>query len=191
VEEKQGFWARLSDRERRLLVVWALAMSFIVVFLGGYFAFSAIDEKEEKAQQYAAAVDLMTRKQGEYLARKAGGGEKLSDRIAGNQLKLQTFLDQEAAKHNIKIKNFKESAVPVGGKRRKKDAKGPQVIEETVAIDLTDTEYGNVVGFLDAIDRSPELVIIKRIDVARPRRNDGPTVRVALTVSTFKLGTGS
>ena len=191
MEHKQGFWERLSERERRLLVVWALAMGFIVVFLGGYFSYSVIAEKAEKGEQYAAAVDLMTRKQADYLSRKQDGGEKLSDRIAGNQLKLQTFLDQEAAKHNIKIKNFKESAVPVGGKRRKKDAKGPQIIEETVAIDLTDTEYINVVGFLDSIDRSPELVVIKRIDISRPRRDDGPTVRVALTVSTFKIGSGT
>lgn len=188
MEEKQGFWDRLSERERRLLVIWALAMAFIVVFLGGYFTYGAIAEKAEKADAYVAAVDLMARKQTSYLANKADGGEKLSDRIAGNQLKLQTFLDQEASKHNIKIKNFKESSVPVGGKRKKKDAKGPQIIEETVAIDLTDTEYINVVGFLDAIDRSNELVVIKRVDVARPRRGNNANVRVSLTVSTFKLG---
>ncbi len=193
MEEKQGFWSRLGDRERRLLVVWGLTMSVMALFLGGYFSHSAISKKGEAAQKYVEAVDDISRKQAEYLSRKSGGGGlPLAERIEKNDLKLQTFLEREAANFNLKIENFSGSKLPVGGKRKRKDDdKGPRIIEETIAIDIRDTEYSNLVAFLDALQRSPELIVIKRIDVSRRKRNPDGKVRISMTVSTFKMEEGS
>ena len=193
MEEKRGLSAvvsRLSVREKRLLVFWVVGMAIIVVFLVGYFATTKIGAKKEAAVSYQETLDVIRTKQGAYLARKGESPDKLSDKIANNKIKLQTFLDGEAGKFSLRIKNFKESSVPLGGKRRKdKKNTGPSIMEETVAIDIEETEYSNVVGFMDAINATKELVVIKRVKVSRPRRGINSTkVRVSMTVSTFKLG---
>ncbi len=196
-----GFYERLSQRERRLLVAWATTMGLLGTFLVGWFIWGTISEKQEKFEQNQEVLQLIARKQNEYLQRKNGGGsgddsKKIEEKIATNELKLQTYLDREAGRFNLKIKNFKESSLVVGGKKGKK-TEGSALLEESVAIDIEEAPFKDVARFLDALKSSRELIIIKRIDIDRPRRNsraksnpdeDQPQapVKTSLTVSTFK-----
>ncbi len=184
---------RLSARERRLLVVWVIAMAAIVVFIVSVKINGAIQERREGIATYQAALTLIAERQDEYLLAKSGGGpsaKPLKERIDTNEIKLQTYLDKEAMRFDLKINNFKEQSLPVGGKRSgKKKAPEGSLIEESVTIEIENADYKKFAEFVDKIHRSPELLVVKRIQVQKPRRlepNSPHQVRVTMTISTYK-----
>ncbi len=190
-QNKLVAWYRnLSDREQRLVGVWFVAMIFIVIFITTVKINGAIEDRRVNIDAYESALKLIAERQDEYATAKGGGtggGKSLDERIATNEIKLQTFLDKEATRFDLKINNFKESSAPVGGKRSKKDAGG--VMEESVVIDIESADYTQFARFVDKIQRSPELLVIKRLSLQRPRRaNEPQKVRVSMTISTFKKG---
>jgi len=181
-------WDRLSVRERRLAILWIVAMLVMGSFLIGYKSWNAITDVGDAVDQNKEALELIDRKRDTFLASVGSNGEgSLQDRIETNQLKLTTFLDKEASKFDLKIDNFKESSAPVGSKSSKKDVAAGTVMEESVNVNIRDADYAKFARFLDDIKRSRELLVIKRIEVNRRRRSDDQSkVDVQLTVSTFK-----
>lgn len=183
-DKKPGLLARLNPRERNLLVLWAVSMIALVLFLGSWLAWSSISEKVDAAAAYQDTLDLLSRRQAEFLAsQNKDNGGSLDERVANNELKLQSFLDREAARHTLKISNFKESNAPLGGK--KGDPKA--ILEESITIDVEDAPFPDLSRFLDSIARSKELIVVKRVHVERSRKfqTDG-TFKMTMIVSTFK-----
>ncbi len=187
-QASQGFLARLNPRERKLLIIWAIAMSFMVFFLGGWFAWSSISEKSDAAEEYQLTLDLISRKQQDFLSRQGKKEEAdIDERIEGNEIKLQSFLDREANKQGLKITNFKESVAPLSGKGGK--VKAGETVEESLTISVDGAEFKSLGRFMDALARSKELLVIKRIDLERARsfKTDGK-FKMTMTVSTYKKG---
>lgn len=185
----QGFLARLNERERKLLVIWAISMSFMVLFLGGWLAWSSITEKADAAQGYQVTLDLIAKRQREYLANSnKDEGASVEERIEKNDLKLQSYLDREATRNNLKISNFKESVAPLGGKKARDKEEGG-IVEESITINMDDAAFKDLARFMDTLARSKELLVIKRIDLERARRfqTEGK-FKMTMTVSTYKKG---
>ncbi len=194
----KAFFNRLSSREKRLLVVWVFSMMGIVAFIVGVQINSAIEKRSEGIESYERALKLIRDRQDEYiLDNKAAGAKPLKERIDNNDLKLQTFLDAEAMRFDLKINNFKEQSLPLGGKRGKKDEKAT-VIEESVTIEIEKADFKKFAQLVDKINNAPELLVIKRIHIQKPRNRRNAVgsdanpreVRVTMTVSTFKKGEG-
>lgn len=176
---------KLSPREKKLLGLWAVSMAFIVIMLGSWLAWSSIEEKALKAEEYQNTLQLIAKRQGEYLSNKGSGSKPVEQRMAENKIKLQTFLDREATRYNLKIKNFKESSAPLSGK-----SKGGGPVEESITIDVDEADFNDLSRFLDSLAKSKELIVIKRVDIERARRfNESGKVKMTMTVSTFKQGT--
>ena len=192
------FFEKLSARERRLLVVWVFSMMGIAAFIVAVLVNSAVEDRSEGVEQYEKALRLIKDRQDEYLLENKSGGKSIKEQIEKNELKLQTFLDAEAMRFDLKINNFKEQSLPVGGKRGK-DEKAA-VIEESVTIEIEKADYKKFAQLVDKIHSAPELLVIKRIHIQKPRgrRSIGSAsqdvnpreVRVTMTVSTFKKGEG-
>lgn len=183
----EALLARLSPRERKLLVFWLVAMGFIGLFLLGNSAWSTLDELDTKLIENQEALDLIARRQSRYLEAKGGAGNSVEARLARNELRLTTHLDKEASRYNVKITNFKDGSSPVGAKKGAKAAAAGGITEEWVTVDLEPVEYDKVLRFLDALQSSPELIVIKRIEITRPKRGtNSDKVEAKLTVSTFK-----
>ena len=197
-ETVSSFFEKLSVRERRLLVVWVFAMMGIAAFILVVLVNSAIDERSEGIEQYETALRLIKERQDEYLNKSSKGGKNIKEQIEKNELKLQTFLDAEAMRFDLKINNFKEQSLPVGGKRGKEDKAA--VIEESVTIEIDKADYKKFAQLVDKIHSAPELLVIKRIHIQKPRGRRGASVgspdanprevRVTMTISTFKKGEG-
>ncbi|MEL6179849.1 MAG: hypothetical protein AAFS10_12895 [Myxococcota bacterium] len=182
-------WAGFTQREQRLVTAMLIILPLLAVFLIGTRSWNALSDLGTAVEENKAALELIERKRGAYLASKGSGGgaKSLKERIETNELKLTTFLDKEASKFSLKIDNFKESSAPVGSKGSKKDVAAGGVIEESVNVNIRDAEYSKFARFLDAIHRSRELLVIKHVEVNRRRRaQDQSKVDVQLTISTFK-----
>lgn len=185
-----AFYQRLSPREQKLAVLWVFAMIFIALFIVGVQINSGIEKRRAAIEEYSKALKLIAERQDEYVNAQGGSGS-LDERIEKNELKLQTFLDKEATRFDLKINNFKESSVPIGGKRPKKGEAVKGIVEESVTIDIENADYTKFARFADKIRTSPELIVIKRLDVQKARRSADPQeVRITMTVSTFKMGDG-
>lgn len=183
-----AWYGNLSQREQRLVIVWIVAMAFIGLFIVGVQINGAIQDRRDGIERYEKALKLITQKQDEYVQAKnsgGGGGKSLKERIETNDLKLKTFLDKEATRFDLKINNFKESTGLVGGKRGKAEA--GDTIEESVTIEIDQADYDQFARFLDKLHSAPELLVIRRVDVQKPRRSASPQqVRVQMIISTFK-----
>lgn len=181
----QQAFTRLSPRERKLLLLWIVAMVVIAGFLLSTTVLSRLDDMETRIAENQEALDLITRKQAQYLASTSGTGNSLDARLAKNDIRLTTYLDKQATRFDVKISNFKDGENPVGGKKGAKVATG--IVEEWVAVDIDQVEYDKVTRLLDALQSSPELLVVKRIEITRARRGGGQDkVDAKLTVSTFK-----
>lgn len=181
----QQAFARLSPRERKLLVLWIVAMIVIGGFLLSTTVLSRLDDMETRIAENQEALELIGKKQGQYLESKGGAGNSFESRLARNDLRLTTYLDKQATRFDVKISNFKDGETPVGGKKGTKATAG--LVEEWVAVDIDQVEYDKVTRFIDALQASPELIVIKRIEITRPRRGASQDkVDAKLTVSTYK-----
>ena len=192
----KAIYTRLSPREKRLLIVWVFAMMGILVFIVTVKIKGAIEDRRTGIESYQATLKLIQDRQDEYVVGQKGSGTKpLKERIDENTIKLQTFLDAEAMRFDLKINNFKEQSLPVGGKRPKK-GEPVAVVEESVTIEIENADYKKFAQFVDKISRAPELLVIKRIHIEKARRSasniasdaNPREVRVTMTVSTYKKG---
>ena len=193
----KALYTRLSQREKRLLVVWVITMTGLAIFVVSVLINSAVENRREGIAAYSRALELINTRQDDYILANKNNAIPIQERIESNELKLQTFLDAEAMRFDLKINNFKEQSLPVGGKRLKKGEKAA-VVEESVTIEIEKADYKKFSQFVDKIHNAPELLVIKRIHVQKPRQRRSSVasdanprdVRVSMTISTFKKGEG-
>lgn len=187
IDKLGAFYGRLSPRERVMAIFWVFAMAAIAVFLLSTTVLGRITDIEDEVEVNRQTLDLIALKQRDYLAaRSVDSSDNVKTRIKDNKLKLTTFLDKEAGRFDLKIENFKESSAAVGSKRGKKAEKGG-VVEESVTVEIKRAEYGNIMKFLDSVNGSRELMVIKRVRIKKPRRaRDQEFMEATITVSTFK-----
>jgi hypothetical protein len=170
-----------------MAALWVFAMAAIATFLLSTTVLGRINDIEDEVASNRETLDLIALKQRDFVAGQSSGkGEDVKLKIKDNKLKLTTFLDKEAGRFDLKIDSFKESSAALGSKRAKKAKKGG-IIEESVTIEIGKAEYGNIMKFLDAVDGSRELMVIKRVQIKKPRRaKDQEFMEATITVSTFK-----
>lgn len=194
MDETQGggrlsqMYQNLSERERKLLVLWGFAMGFIALFLIGNFAWSSLDDLDTRLVEHQEALELISSRQARYLQAKGATGDSVEAKLNNNDLRLTTFLDKEATRYEVKITSFKDGSNPVGAKKGSKDtAAAAGLTEEWATVTIEGVEYGKLIRFIDALAASKEIIVLKRIDITRPRRGkEADKVEATLTVSTFK-----
>lgn len=182
-------WEQLSARERNLLILCVVTIVGLGTFIVGFKSWNAITDSGLAVETNLETLDLINRKKAQYLSQKGENSEDLNKRIKENKLKLTTHIDKEAGRFELKVDSFKESSGPVGSRSSKTadDAPKGTILEETVTVNIRNADYDKVAKFLDAIKRSRELIVIKRIEINRKRRSkDKPSVDVTLMISTFK-----
>ena len=182
-------WEQLSARERNLLVLCAVTIIGLGTFIVGFKSWNAITDSGLAVETNLEALDLINRKRAQYLNQKGDNREDLDKKIKENKLKLTTHIDKEAGRFELKVDSFKESSAPVGarGSKSAEDAPKGTVLEETVTVVIRNAEYDKVAKFLDAIKRSRELIVIKRVEITRKQgAKKNSTVVATLMISTFK-----
>lgn len=85
-----------------------------------------------------------------------------------------------AQKSNIKVDKYDEDDLIMDSG---KDG-GPIISEKILRFDVREAEMPDLLALLDAIERSPEPVFIKRINLREIRRKDG-YVRAYITLTTY------
>jgi hypothetical protein len=184
-ESKKGLLDRLSQKERYQLAglgIFLMVMAAIVVV--GLFQRS-FAEIEETTDQYEAALDFLATA-GPAYAERAGDSTATTHKnvdeevLRNNDIKLTSFVAEQAEKEGISVSSYDEDQLPFGNK---KDG-GPIFVEKQLRVEIRQAKMSELIALLDRIYRSKEPVFIKRVDIRKRRRKEGE-VRAIVTISTY------
>jgi type II secretory pathway component PulM len=172
-------WQSLSLRERRMLALMAAAAVLFVVALG----LTSV-RKSIAARESAIAYKTETLQRVGVLANGYREAEvarqRIESRIKGTPVRLFTYLEDLAKKENIELGDMQD---------RGSDAAGEGITRSTVEVSFARIDLKSLTGFLNAIEKSQQLVKVEKLRV-RGRSDDSNTLDANVTVSTYSLSKG-
>lgn len=173
----QHWFAQLSSRERRMVLVAGSALAAFLVFIvfisfsnsaAGYR--SRTEDKAEKLSevQSLAASFRESEQQRQAVERQLGG--------MGN-VPLMTFLEEKGDAAGLDIRTINpRNDLPIGDGR---------IIESAVVLTLADVSLDKLVRFLADVERGPGVVKVKELRL-EPRR-DQETITAWATIATYSM----
>jgi len=176
-------WARLrtalddlTPRER--LALWGIAGA---VALAGLWLLvvqplqGALDDAGARVERAETQIGLMSRLRHQY-DEIAGRLARVEARIArGPKGNIFTTLENLARNSAVKIESLEPQAAPAGDR----------YVEEKVQVVLKNVTLGQLVQYLDQIERAPQLLSIKALRIRR-RADKAELLDVNFTVSSFE-----
>ena len=186
--QQGGMLSKLNDRERRLLTIMVVNFAILAVVVVVILFRNSLNETRDEIDQYDAALDALTEYGPRYIENqnKAKEGESeeaqrfSAETLSKNDLKLTSFIATHASAVDVKVDKYDEDSLPL---TTKKDD-GPLLTENQVKLDIREAELKKLLDMLDRIEKSPEPVIIKRINLRELRKKPGK-VRANVVVATY------
>ena len=187
-ESGENFWTKMTERERRLVLLMVGNFVLLGIALGVYLFHQSQTETEAEIEQYADTLDAVREFGPLYLRRKQAeesGGDEDAKRFTGellskNDLALTSFVATQASAVDIKIDNYDEDSLPLSSN---KDS-GPVITEKQLRIDIREADLEKLMRMLERIEKTREPVVIKRINLREVRNKPGQ-VRANITISTY------
>jgi general secretion pathway protein M len=176
LSDVQNWFQRLTERERRLVIIAGSALGAFVLFLV-LFSFSS------SAAGYRRRTEdkLLKLKEVQSLAasyREAEQNRQAMERqLTTNKLSLNSYLEDKAtaAGLSIPVMNPKPDTLIADGK----------IIESAEEFTLTDIPVNRMVDFLSAVERGPGVVKVKLLRLEPRAANQ--TLTVWATIATYRL----
>lgn len=175
-DQLTAMFTRLSRRERLLALGAAVAFvllttTFTVTSVMGAMADrqSRIDYKEQGLEQVVALSAGFREAQAEQASLEA----KLE---RGKNVSLFSFMEDVAKQQGVTIDNMTPRQPSTEG----------NITEQTVDVRLEGIPLAKLAGIINGIQRSPQMVKVKRLRVRR-KFNDEEKVDATMTVATYSL----
>lgn len=171
-DRARDFWDRISPRERRLVIIGAIALPITLAIWLGLSIRDGLVDMEHRNQQTRKALNVLAdlRAKGETHA-------KVDDAVAmmGTEpLSLATYLDNAAKKANFTLKST--SPHP--------ETKKNGFVTNSVSCSLDDLTIDQLKTFLMEVEMGSKVVAVTHIDLRRDFR-DKAKLDVNLEVSTY------
>lgn len=171
-------FARLSQREQLLVIVAGAAVALFVFFLVGMSVSSAINTAEKRVKAKTDQLAQVLQLQGEYKARERDREARLRE-LGRSNLRLVSVVEDVARQAGVEIGQLKpEEGEP--------NAEG--IVESRVDLRASNLSADRMAKFLELVENTKGLVIVRRLKIDRPYRRD--TVDVEMTITTYKLKQG-
>ncbi len=172
----QTGFGRLTDRERRMVILAASAVAVFSVFLI-LFSFSSsaagyhkrMETKTQKLEQVnqLAAVFRESENQRQAVERQLGQSD----------VRLISYIEEKGTEAGLDIRTMNPKGdVAIG------DGK---IMESAVEVTLTDVPLDKLVNFLSSVERGPGVVKVKRLRLEP--RPDQQTITAWTTIATYSL----
>lgn len=172
-DKARDFWDRISPRERRLVLLLAVAAPIVIaIWLGLSIrdGLVAMEMRNDRSRKALAVLD-------DLRARGETGGPKSDDAVAtmGTEpLSLPTYLDNAAKKASFTLKSTTpHPAVTRNG-----------FVTSSVSCSLDDLSIDQLKTFLMEVEMGSKVVAVTHIDLRRDFRNKDK-LDVNLEVSTY------
>lgn len=168
----RDFWDRISPRERKLVVLFAVAAPILLALWLGASIKDGLDQRAERNEQMRRALATLA----ELKARgplTSPQDDPLKD-IGPEPLSLDTYLDNAAKKAGFAIKGTSpHSPVTRNG-----------FVTTSVSFNIDDVEIDKLKTFLQEVETASKAVAITSLETSRDRR-DRTKIDAKLIVSTY------
>jgi len=171
-----GYYQKLTARERNIVALAAAGFAVFVIFLIGLGFSNAIHRRQTAVEGKAKALAQLGTLASTY-AERARVRAQLEQRLK-NPVRLFTYIDEIAKKQGVDIGDMQDRGSVTGTDK---------ITESLVEFDLNKMTLDRLTAFLNAIEQNPQMVKIKKIRL-RTRLDDPNSVDAALTVASYSLG---
>lgn len=171
-DRARDFWDRISPRERRLVMIAAIAAPITIAIWLGLQIKDGLDAMSDRNQKTRRALVVLTD------LRARGPIEPADDVVATmgvEPLSLDTYLRNAATKAGFPIKGTITPRNPVTRNG---------FVTSSVAISLDDLELDKVKAFLQEVETASKVVVVTNLDIKRDFK-DRTLVDAKLEVSTY------
>ena len=171
-DRARDFWDRISPRERKLLVLLAVATPITLAIWLGLSIQDGLQAREDriKEMRQALAVIADLKRRGPATS---PADDPLKD-IGPEPLSLDTYLDNAAKKAGFTLKGTApHTPVTRGG-----------FVTTSVAVNIDDLEIDKLKTFLQEVETASKAVAITSLETSRDRR-DRTKIDAKLIVSTY------
>ena len=166
---------RLTQREQFILAGGLAAGVFLILVLIGALVSSAIGREERNVQQKTGQLQQVLSLQSEYKLRQAERAERL--RMLGrSNVRLVSLIEDSARQAGVDIGQLR----PEDG-----EASADGVVESRVDLRASGLSADRLQDFLNRLEKSAGIVIVRRLKISRPYRKD--VAELEISVSTYKL----
>jgi hypothetical protein len=172
VDRARDFWDRISPRERKLVVVLAIAGPILLALWLGTSIKDGLVRREETNQKMRRALAIIAdlKSRGPLTSPQ---DDPLKD-IGTEPLSLDTYLDNAAKKAGFPVKTTTpHTPVTRNG-----------FVTTSVSLNVDDQEIDKLKTFLQEVETASKAVAITSLETSRDRR-DRTKIDAKLTVSTY------
>jgi general secretion pathway protein M len=174
----EGWFSRLSSRERVLVSLAGVAVAAFVVFLVFLKVQRGISARENAIDRKTQVLAQVGKLAQGYRAAQAERTQ-LEAKLKGPPLQLMSFVAQTGQRLGIEVNDLRPGAATPAGAADK-------VVEETVEVNLAKLDLPRLASLLHDLERGPGVVKVRRLAV-RGRNDDPAAVDVTIVVATYQL----
>ncbi len=184
---------RLSFREKIMVGGMVVAILIFILFIGFFQVMSTLSQMEEENNSNRQALQTLMKNKDAFLAQKTESGQSM-EQVENNQLRLTPFVEEMAKRVGITVENYDERRTPImlqgagnnkGGRQGNNPENKPDMVEESLTVTFRKVTLTQLTGFLDLIDSSHDLAVIKKLSL-RTQWSNKSLIDVTMTVSTYK-----
>ncbi|HYG67824.1 MAG TPA: type II secretion system protein GspM [Anaeromyxobacteraceae bacterium] len=170
-------WAgKLSPRERVMVATAAAAVVVFTVYVVSLQISRGIAQRELRVEAKTKVVSQIG-KLAEGYRRQQAERKAIEAKLKGPPLQLMSFISQTGATIGVEVNDLRPTGAPT---------ESAGVVEESVEVNLARIEPGRLGRLLQALERGPGVVRVRRIRLTT--RNDDPAlVDATIVVSTYQL----
>lgn len=173
-------FSRLTERERRLVLLTGVAA--IVFFVGGgsWAASGALESKEKRVKAKQEQLDQILALRDRY-ADAEQDEKRAASRVKSNTVSLFSLLQKTAGELSLQLNDLNERKLPV---------KDTELIEVSVDVNLKEVSIDKLNAFLEKIEGKRRDGVVKIQKLKVKTRFDAPDLlEVSMTVATWKPAT--
>lgn len=168
---------RLSERERRLVLLTGVVGILFFVGGGSWAASNALDAKEKRVKAKQEQLDQILSLRERYQEAEQNQ-KKAAERVKSNTTSLFSLLQKTAGELGLQLNDLNERKVPV---------KDSDIVEVSVDVNLKEVSIDKLNAFLEKIEGKRRDGVVKVQKLKVKTRFDAPDMlEVSMTVATWK-----
>jgi general secretion pathway protein M len=174
----EGWFSKLSPRERGLVSLAGLAVALFVAFLVVFKVQRAIAAREARIEQKTqdlAQVGKLAQGYRQVQAERTA----LEAKLKGPPVQLMSYVAQTGQRLGIEVNDLRPSQSAA-------TSASDKVVEDTVEVSLAKLDLPRLAQLLQELERGTGIVKVRRLAV-RTRNDDPNAVDVTIVVATYQL----
>lgn len=170
-------YLRLSDREKKLVLILGIALLVISFALGGYFGVYSGFKRASAIKQMRQRIADVYRLEQPYVNAQSTLDD-LTRRLDSNKISLFSLVEDVSSKLGVQIDNVTEKSEHVDNS---------ELDEISVLVHLKELSIDRLTAFLEGIEETAEngLVKVMRLDIKTRYDNPG-LLDAQMTIATWK-----